>query len=531
MLPTNDARLTTSPSEALNEKERRLKARRNFLSFCHYVDPLFESPAHIQLTAAKLQKVALYIQSKGTKGIGRLMIMMPPRHGKSELASKKFPGWLLGVMPDKRVIMTSYAADLAVTHSRAVRNLLMDNKYQALFGDHSSMEHAVELSSDSRSVSSWDLAQPHRGGMVATGVGGGVTGLGADLLILDDLFKNREEADSENRRELVDDWYRSSAYTRLMPHAAIILFFTRWHPDDQAGRLIRRMVTDPNADQWDIIFLPGLALDDYSKDEAEQLAKMREGVYLPLRDPLGRKPGQALWPEHFDEAFMRSKLANIDRYEFEALYQQMPYLREGGFFKRNWFTVVPNGPGRNAIARVRSWDKAATSGGGAATAGVLMSRGRDGFTYVEHVAGGHWSSYERDQQMTEIGKEDYTTYGQFLITTPQDPGSGGLDSARATTALMAEAGLFTHFEPVSGDKEVRAGPYSSAAQAGKIRLVQGAWNEPYLDELAAFPKGRRKDMVDGSSDAYNTLRELVEALNVPEDQMIYYEERVNISPV
>jgi predicted phage terminase large subunit-like protein len=502
------SRAQISPGAAQAERVRRELARRDFLKFCQYVDPRFETPAHVRLVAGKLQQVVRFIETVGQEGISRLMIELPPRHGKSELASRKLPAWLMGRRPDARVILSSYGADLASKHSRAVRDEIASVRYQALFGGLSSTGEPVLLSADSRSVASWDLASPHRGGMVAAGVGGGITGLGADLLILDDLFKNRDEGESETRRDFVDDWYRSSAYTRLEKAAAVVLFFTRWHPDDQAGRLIRRMAEDPTADQWEIVFLPALALGDYPGSVEEQREKMMEGVYLPLKDPLGRKPGEALWPDRFDAEWLEAKRQNIDLYEFEALYQQMPYLREGGFFKREWYSIVDTGPGKDAVMRIRYWDKASTPGGGDYTAGVLISRDKDGVYFIEHVARGQWSPGERDRRMADVGREDYEQYGAFAIWHQQDPGSAGKDSAQSTSATMAEAGLTARFEPVTGDKEVRAGPLSSAAQAGKVKILRGAWNSVFLEELTSFPKSRYDDQVDAGASAYNKAREL-----------------------
>lgn len=532
MPSTASSRMKVSPDTAQGERVRREQARRNFLRFCTYVDPRYETPAHVQLVAEKLQQVALFIESGGTKGLPRLMIELPPRHGKSEMASRKFPAWLLGRRPDTRVILTSYGADLASKHSRAVRDLIMSQRYQALFGGLSSKNEPVELSSDSRSVAAWDVAAPHRGGMVAAGVGGGITGLGADLLIMDDLFKNREEAESEARREFVDDWYKSSAHTRLEQFGAIILFFTRWHPDDQAGRLIRRMATEPDSDQWEIVFLPALALGDYPASEKAQREKMREGVYLPLADPLGREPGEALWPTRFSAEWLEAKKANIDLYDFEALYQQLPYLRDGGFFKRDWFTVVDHGPGMAVWARIRAWDKAATSGGGARSASVKMSWGSDDYVYVEHVSSDQMASAEREDEMIKIGQEDYQNDGPFLIWHPQDPGSAGLDSARATNDRMANAGLVATYDQVTGSKELNAGQFASKAKGGRVRLVRGAWNDSYLDELMSFPKGRFKDKADASGSAFNNLRQIVELLKEQnDDDELVYEERVSISPV
>lgn len=534
-----------SPREAKRESDRRKLARAKFLYFSKYVDPKFETPTHMELIAEKLEQVERYLRTGGKEGIGRLMILMPPRHGKSEMASRKFPAWLLGRLPDTRIIMASYGADLASKNSRAVRDLIEGKRYQALFGGMSSKGEPVELSSDSRSVAAWDLAQPHRGGVVAAGVGGGITGLGADVLILDDLFKNREEAESESRRELVHDWFKSSAYTRLQTeYSAIILFFTPWHPDDLVGRQIKQMVNNPKSDQWEIVCMPALSRPgNYASDADDQRKKMRDGIYLPITDPIGRPINEsALWPSRFSREWLLSKEANMGLYDFSALYQLMPYLREGGMFKREWFAIVDHGPGKEEVvvrmidgrrtpARVMAWDKAATSGGGARSSGVLMSKGKDGFYYVESVIKGQWSSYQREQKMIEFGKEHYQTFGPFVIRHPQDPGSAGVESAQSTNINLAEAGLEGHARPVSGDKETRAMPFSTAAEAGKVRLVRGGWNEEYLDEMAAFPKGTFKDQVDASSDSFNGIIEIVNEPEIQEDTVVYYEERVSISPV
>jgi hypothetical protein len=409
-LPTASA--TISPREAKREGDRRKLARAKLLYFSRYVDPKFEDAPHIRLIVEKLEQVARYLQTQGREGIGRLMILMPPRHGKSELASRKFPAWILGRLPDLRIIMASYGADLASKNSRSVRDLIESKRYQALFGGLSSRNEPVELASDSRSVAAWDLAQPHRGGVVAAGVGGGITGLGADVLIGDDLIKNREEAQSEPRRELVDDWWKSSAHTRLeKEYAAIILFFTHWHADDQVGRLMKKMVEDPTADQWDILMLPALALDSYMPSVEEQHKKMREGVFIPLEDPLNRKPGEALWPGRFGRDWLISKRANLGDYEFEALYQQMPYAKEGQRYKRDWFKAIPKLPDDvKIIYVVRYWDKA-NSTRGDFTAGVLMAYCSDGYFYILDVVRGQWSSYDRDRKMRETAEADVESLG------------------------------------------------------------------------------------------------------------------------
>jgi len=532
MLPGfQDPGLNMTPHQAFDEKQLRVQARRNFLVYCQYVDERYETPRHIRLLASKLQQVALYIASGGKQGIGRLMILMPPQHGKSQIASRNFPAWLLGLLPDSHIILTSYGESLATRHSRFIRDQIVDDRYQAIFGTKSDKMVPVELSSDSRSTENWDLARPYRGGVKAAGVGGGITGLPAHLFIVDDPFKNREEAESESRRELVGDWYKSSSRTRLRPNAAVVIFHTRWHPDDLAGRLMQLMVSDPLASQWEIVCLPGLAMDAYPASIEEQRKKMRDGVYLPLADPLGRKPGEALCPEWYPEEWLIGTRADVGLYDFEALYQQQPYLLQGNMFERDWFTIVDQGPGNNVYARIRAHDKAATAGGGARSASVLMSWGLDDFLYVEHSTAEQLSSANRDEFMIDIGKEDYRNYGPFLIWHPQDPGSAGLDSAQAFNNLLADNGLIGTYDQVTGSKEINAGPLATKAKGGRVRLVRGAWNDAFLDEYAAFPKGRFKDRVDSGSSAFNVLRKIVEELKDEEEEIEVYEERVNISPV
>lgn len=504
---TSVRRATVSAQQASFEKIGREKARRHLLDFVQWTDPEYQRTRIHELIAEKLEAVERYIATKGKEGIGRLMIMMPPRHGKSELASRKFPAWVLGRLPNTRVIMVSYGADLASKNSRSVRDLIMGTKYQAVFGKLSSRDEPVELSADSRSVAAWDLASPHRGGIVAAGVGGGITGLGADLLIGDDLFKNREEAESESRRDLVDDWWKSSAMTRLEgSHAAVVLFFTHWHSDDLVGRQLRRMAEDKRNDQWEIIMLPALALESYAVDVEEQKSKMLDGVYLPLADALGRKAGEPLWPDRFSREWLESRKVNSGPYEFEALYQQMPYSKEGQRYKREWFkrvTKLPDGVTLKNI--VRFWDKANSSKGDY-TAGALMAYGSDGYFYLMDMKRGQWTSYERDRKMRETAENDMEL-GAVQIWHQQDPGSAGKDSAEATNRLLM--GFPARFEPVTGDKATRSEPLESAFQGGLVFLLQGAWNDAYIEESISFDRGRYDDQVDAASSAYNKLLELI----------------------
>jgi predicted phage terminase large subunit-like protein len=417
--------------------------------------------------------------------------------------------------------LASYGADLATYHSRGARNILMSEGFRAIFGDLATVDQPVTISEDSQSVQAWDLAGPHRGGMVAAGVGGAITGKGAHLLIIDDPVKNREEADNQKARDRIWDWWISTAYTRLEDGAAIIGMLTRWHADDWMGRLLREML-EMGKDQYEVIWLPALwefegknsiKTENHltgSKDTKiliqNRTEKLASGVWWEEKDLLGRNTGEALWPEKYSAEDLKRIKANEGDYEWSAQYQQLPYSREGTLFKREWFVTIEKIT-EKIVRRVRYWDKAATEGGGAYTAGVCMSQGESGTIYVEHVARGQWSTDQREEEIKKTALLD-----KFFRTTPtvvvwhfQDPGSAGKDSAKATNINLSKAGIEAHFEVVSGSKEVRAGPWSSALEAGKVRLLVGGWNEPYIEEHVAFPKGRYKDQVDGSSGAYARL--------------------------
>jgi predicted phage terminase large subunit-like protein len=481
------------------------------------------------LLAEYLEQVELYIRSQGTNGIGRLMVFMPPRHGTTEMVSKLFPAWLLGRQPDSRIILCSYNADLATKNSRVARDYVLDIRYQPVFGTlaaqpeegeaGSAFASPVQLSDSSRSVTAWELMPPARGGVAAAGVGGGITGLGAHLLVIDDPFKNREEADSDSTRQRVMDWYRSSAYTRLEKGGAVVVMHTRWHVDDLAGQLLRNMALEPGSDRWVVLALPAVAMGTEdegrgTRDEFEEYQRQRlmEGVWEEDVDLLGRKAGEALWPEKYNEADLEHLRVTIGAYEFEALYQQRPYLRTGGMFQRDWFPIVEFLPTAEHIkTRCRFWDKAGSmAGDGDYACGVLMSVDQDETVWVEHVARAQGTPGERDRMIRETAEFDRERLGPTVqIWHQQDPASAGLDSAQMTNKMLAKIGMTARFDTLSGSKVVRAGPWSSYAQGGGIRLVRGGWNQAFIDEHVAFPNGRYDDQVDVASWGFGKLMTMI----------------------
>jgi hypothetical protein len=230
------------------------RARRGLIGFTSYTNPVYEPAQHHERIAAKLEAV-----ERGE--LDRLMIFMPPRHGKSELASRKFPARYLGKHPGRQVIAASYNSDLATDFGRDVRNLMASPEYAEVFP-------GVGLRPDSKAADRMNTTQG--GAYFAAGVGTATTGRGAHLGIIDDPFKDREDADSENQRERVWNWYRSTFFTRLMPGGAVVLIQTRWHEDDLAGRLLEQDGRLEDGGEWDVLELPAIS------------------------------GGKALWPEWYD---------------------------------------------------------------------------------------------------------------------------------------------------------------------------------------------------------------------------------------
>lgn len=392
----------------------------------------------------------------------------------SETISRLFTAYCLYRYPERWVAITSYAAELAFTLSRNARE-----NYEAAGGTIGS----------AFAVKHWETGQG--GGLWATGVGGPATGKGFHFGIIDDPLKNSEEAASETIREKQKDWYRSTFSTREEPGGAIIIVLTRWHEDDLAGWLLSSETADDDGlEAWHIINMPAIA---------------EEPPIFPdtcTVEPDDRQLGEALCPERYPLDKLQKIQKRIGSYFWSALFQQRPVPPEGHMFKRSWFTIVDKSP--HYAPRVRYWDKAGTEGDGAYSCGVLMSyEAKTGYFYVEDVIRGQWSALERETIIKQTAMADDARYGQVVIWQEQEGGSGGKESAEATVRNLAGHDIRT--ERVTGDKAVRANPFAAQAEAGNVKLVKGAWNAAYLDEITSFPKGRYKDQVDASSGAFNKL--------------------------
>lgn len=439
-----------------------------FRQFIAKVSPKFKFYPHLDKLIEVLQQVC-------DGSIARLMVFMPPRHGKSETVSRLFSAYYLYRHPDRWVAITSYAAELAFTLSRNAR----ENYTEA----------GGAISADAFAVKHWETGRG--GGLWATGVGGPATGKGFHLGICDDPLKNSEEASSETIREKHKDWWRSTFSTREEPGGAIVVIMTRWHEDDLAGWLLTSEAgNEDEPEGWRIVNMPAVAEESTTRFPSTCIV-----------EPDNRQPGEALCPERYNADKLRKIQRRLGSYFWASLFQQRPAPRGGDFFKRQWFSIVQALPA--GCRFVRYWDKAGSAGKGAYSAGVLMAVSPDGRYFVVNVVRGQWSSGQREIVILQTAHLDQQRYREVAIWVEQEPGSGGKESAENTVRNLA--GFTTRAEPVHGDKELRAGPLAAQAEVGNVFLLAGDWNQQYLDELVAFPNGTYKDQVDGSSGAFNKL--------------------------
>lgn len=419
--------------------------------------------AHHRLVISELEKV-----ERGE--VDRLMILMPPGSAKSTYGSKLFPGWFLSRKPDRRILACSHTADYAVDIGGESRDFVRDNAFMLGMG----------LLDPNVGKGKWRSS--NNGFYVSAGVGGTIAGRRADLAIIDDPVKSREDAESEVIQARNWAWFTGDLRTRLKPGARIVLIMTRWHMNDLGGMLLQTQ-----ADRWRIIKLPAQAIEG---------------------DPLGRSVGEFLWSD--DEYGYGADIAAAKR-EYEAngamrdwwsLYEQEPRPAEGSLFKVGNIPILPAAPIGGTI--VRAWDLAATEQVGTRdpdwTVGVKMMRRNDGTIVVLDVV--RFRGEPQDVEAIIKLTKDLDGRG-VRIGMPQDPGQAGKAQIKYLTKQLMGAAIES--SPETGDKATRASPFASQVNVGNVSLVAGAWNTAYINELRDFPSGSKDDQVDASSRAFDML--------------------------
>lgn len=422
------------------------------------------------IAARHLLYISTIIATEIARGDARIILTMPARHGKSEFLSVNTPIWFLEKWPDKFVMSISYGSELATDFSLKVRDTLQNEDLHHLL--------RTRIRTDKKRVDRW--LTPNGGGLTAAGIGGPLTGRGADLMLIDDYIKNAEDSLSIGQLKKTWEWFKSTAYTRLEPGASLVILATRWNVNDLIGKCLSEMPHE----NWKVINLPAIA---------------------EANDPLGREIGEPLWPERFSkERLLRIKDALGD-YWWSAMYQQRPKPSMAGADLGDKIKIISpeNLPSDlHACKRVRTWDIAATEGGGDWTAGPKMAYHKPtGKIIIEHLAHFQKSPYNTELMVLACAEGD--GHG-VLIKMEQEPGSSGKTVIEHYQKKLE--GYSFEGERATGPIEVRAGPFLAACEAGNVQMVRGEWNQSIINELNAFgDNAEHDDIVIALALGYNKL--------------------------
>ena len=447
--------------KAEQELAKRILSRKRLLPFVERFNPDYLAGWVHKDICQRLEKFSEQVANKESP---RLMLFMPPRHGKSTLASVAFPAWHLGRHPDHEFISCSYSGSLAMSFSRKVRQLLREPVYKNVF-------EKSRLDKDSQSVESWQTTQG--GGYVAAGVGGGITGKGANVLVIDDPVKNREDAESDNNREATWDWYTSTAYTRLSPGGGILVILTRWHDDDLAGRLLKQ--AEDGADQWEVIRYPAIAEIDENF----------------------RKQGESLHPERYNVDALEQIRKAIGPRDWSALYQQNPVSDEGDYFSRDMIRYYEYDEIDTAeLNYYCAWDLAiGQRDRNDYSVGIVVGVDEYDNLYVVDVVRGKYDGFELVEQILDL----YETWRPGIVGIERghiEMALGPFLQKRTRERGLSEA-YFKDLKVGRRDKEARARAIQGRMQQGMVYFPKDAvWTGTMVAELLRFPNGAHDDQVD-----------------------------------
>ena len=464
-IPNAPVQKEVDEQESLEDKAKaelalRFLTRKRLLPFVERFNPDYSAGWVHKDICRRLEKFSQDVVDQKSP---RLMLFMPPRHGKSTLASVAFPAWHLGRNPQHEFISCSYSGSLAMGFSRKVRQLLREPTYKTAF--------QTRLDPDSQSAEAWLTSSG--GGYVAAGVGGGITGKGAHILLIDDPVKNREDAESQNNRDSSWDWYTSTAYTRLAPGGGVLVILTRWHDDDLAGRLLK--ASGEGGDDWEVIRYPAIAEED------EEF----------------RNAGEALHPERYGvDALTRIQKAVGPR-DWSALYQQNPVADDGDYFTRDMIRYFdPEEIDLDAMRYYAAWDLAiGKRDRNDYSVGMVIGVNEYDQLFVMDVVRGRFDGFELVEQILDL----YETWRPSII---------GIEKGHIEMALgpflekrVRERGLYeAYFKDLKTgrrDKEARARAIQGRMQQGMVYLPRDElFTGPLVAELLRFPNGVHDDQVD-----------------------------------
>ena len=435
------------------------KARTNFLDYVQLAWPEFINGRHHKIMAEKFDKLA-------SGEIKRLIVNMPPRHTKSEFASYMLPSWMMGRNPNLKIMQTTHTAELAFRFGRKVRNLMNSNEYKRIFP-------GVNLRADSQAAGRWETSGG--GEYFAAGVGGAVTGRGADLLIIDDPH-SEQDALSPSALEHAYEWYTSGPRQRLQPNASIVIVMTRWADNDLTGKLLKQQGRDLLADKWEVVEFPALMPDD--------------------------KP---IWPEFWSKEDLLAVKGSLTVGKWEAQWQQNPTSEVSAILKRDWWRKWEKPHIPDLIYLMQSYDTAFTKKESAdysaiTTWGVFYPH-EDSAPNIMLVDAkkGRWEFPE----LRRIAMEEFRYWDPEMVLIEAKA------SGMPLTQELRNMGIpVTNYTPSRGnDKHSRVNSIAPLFESGLVWSPDTRWAEEVIEECGAFPAGEHDDYVDTVTQALRRFRE------------------------
>ena len=468
---------------SLLEMDRIERCKESFLFFVTQMWPAFISGKHHQIMAEAFERVA-------NGQLKRLIINMPPRHTKSEFASYLLPAWFLGKYPEKKIIQTAHTAELAVGFGRKVRNLVQSDGYGKVFD--------TKLSSDSKAAGRWNT---HLGGdYFAIGVGGAVTGKGADLLIIDDPH-SEQEAKQGNPAvfDSVYEWYTSGPRQRLQPGGAIIIVMTRWSKRDLTGQILKNAEKD-GVNEWEVIDFPAI---------------------LPSGTPL--------WPGFWKKEELEALKAELPVAKWEAQYQQNPTSEEGAIVKRDQWQIWEKSDPPSCEYVIQSWDTAFEKNNRAdysacTTWGVFQHPNKNGDLRPNIIL---LDAFKQRMEFPELKKKAFDMWREWnpdtLLVEKRAAGAPLIYEMRKIGIPLSE------YTPGKGsDKIARVNAISDLFASGVVWCPETRWADEVMEEMASFPNGDHDDLVDSSSQALLRFRQggFISVYSDEEDEPRYFRRRM-----
>ena len=463
-LPPSDKQELLKLIQELEEAKERQACTDSFMSFIKSQWSAFIEGPHHKIMAEAFEKVA-----RGE--LKRLIINMPPRHTKSEFASYLLPAWFLGKYPEKKIIQTAHTAELAVGFGRKVRNLVNSDDFKDVFPN-------VSLQSDSKAAGRWNT---NKGGeYFAIGVGGAVTGKGADLLIIDDPHSEQEGASADPAVfNKTYEWYSSGPRQRLQPGGAIVMVMTRWNQKDLTGQVIDASIKRGGSDQWEVIELPAI---------------------MPS--------GKPLWSAFWKLEELEALKAELPTSKWMAQYQQDPTSEEGALVKREWWQVWEGRNPPDCEFIIQSWDTAFMKNNRAdysacTTWGVFYREGEDGYLAPNLIL---LDAYKERLEFPDLKRRAMDKYREFkpdaFIVEAKAAGMPLIFELRAMGIPVQE------YTPSRGnDKISRVNAVSDLFASGVVWCPETRWGEEVIEEFAGFPNMEHDDLVDSSTQALLRFRQ------------------------